>query len=46
MEVIYLEKRFVPVTVRFDENGKRRPLEIEYDKWETRARDLIQRHNA
>ena len=32
MEVIYLEKRFVPVTVRFDENGKRRPLQIEYDE--------------
>ena len=32
MEVIYLEKRFVRVTVRFDENGKRRPLQIEYDE--------------
>lgn len=32
MVVIYLEKRFVPVIVRFDETGKRRPLEIEYDE--------------
>ena len=26
-----MEKRFVPVTVRFDQNGRCRPLEIEFD---------------
>ena len=27
-----MEKRFVPVTVRFDKEGKCRPLEIEFDR--------------
>lgn len=27
-----MEKKFVPVIVRFDEEGQRRPLEIEYDE--------------
>ena len=27
-----LEKRYVPVTVHFDANGKMRPIEIEFDE--------------
>ena len=27
-----MEKRIVPVIVRFDENGQRRPLEIQFDE--------------
>lgn len=29
--VLEREKRYVPVVVRFDQNGKIRPLEIEFD---------------
>lgn len=27
-----LEKKYVPVTVHFDANGKMRPIEIEFDE--------------
>lgn len=35
------EKKYVPVTVRFDINGKMRPLSIEFDEGQTFTIDKI-----
>lgn len=35
------EKKYVPVVVRFDQDGKMRPLEIEFDDGETYVIDKV-----
>ena len=37
------EKRYVPVIVRFDEDGKLRPLEIEYEDGDGKRRFMADR---
>lgn len=39
--VLEREKRYVPVVVRFDQNGKIRPLEIEFDDGEKYIIDKV-----